>query len=102
MDVGANIGYFTLLFAYCCMPGGKCLSIEPDPNLYDRLRWNVEVNRLTYIVTAVSAADFQRATGRNFGLGRVVPTGAIPSGCEVLKVESITLDEYRPNRIGSD
>jgi FkbM family methyltransferase len=73
-----------------------------DPNIYERLRWNVEANRLSGIATTISAAascangslEFQRATGRNFGLGCVLPTGAVPPGREVLKVESIALDEY--------
>jgi FkbM family methyltransferase len=102
VDVGANIGYFTLLFAYRCMPSGKCLSIEADPNIYEQLKRNVEANRLSEIVTTVSAAAsyangslyFQRATGRNYGLGRVLPIDAVPRGCDALKVESIALDAH--------
>jgi FkbM family methyltransferase len=43
-DVGANIGYFTLVFAQAVGDTGRVYSFEPEPRLYDRARKNVELN----------------------------------------------------------
>ncbi|MBT8038099.1 MAG: FkbM family methyltransferase [Verrucomicrobiae bacterium] len=43
IDVGANIGYFSLLAARC-MPNGKVVAIEAFPCIYDRLKENVQMN----------------------------------------------------------
>jgi FkbM family methyltransferase len=44
IDVGANLGYFTLLLADLTGPEGQVLSFEPNPVLASRLRQSVEVN----------------------------------------------------------
>ncbi|CAN5280101.1 hypothetical protein BH10PSE14_BH10PSE14_20080 [soil metagenome] len=44
IDVGANLGYFTLLLADLTGPEGRVLSFEPNPVLAPRLRKSVEVN----------------------------------------------------------
>ena len=43
-DVGANLGYFTLLMADLTGPEGRVLSFEPNHNLAKRLRKSVAVN----------------------------------------------------------
>src|ERR1700677_1489248 len=37
VDVGANIGYTTLVMAHRCGDRGKCISFEADPALHKRL-----------------------------------------------------------------
>jgi len=46
IDVGANIGYFTLLAAQVVGPAGSVQSYEPSPSIGARLRANVERNNL--------------------------------------------------------
>jgi len=60
VDVGANVGSYTILAAAV---GAKCLSIEPLPAAFDRLRENVHLNRL---------AD--RTELWNIGVGEAVGT----------------------------
>jgi FkbM family methyltransferase len=43
-DVGANLGYFTLLLADLTGAEGRVLSFEPNPNLASRLRRSISVN----------------------------------------------------------
>ncbi len=43
-DVGANLGYFTLLLADLTGAEGRVLSFEPNPNIAGRLRKSIEVN----------------------------------------------------------
>lgn len=46
IDVGANIGYFTLLMARAVSPGGRVLAIEAEPETFQLLRANVALNAL--------------------------------------------------------
>ena len=58
-DVGAYVGFFTLLAAHA-NPGGRVYAFEPLPEVYERLRKNVDLNRLDRaqcINTAVGQTD---------------------------------------------
>jgi FkbM family methyltransferase len=46
IDVGANIGAYTLIFGKQVGPRGKVISVEPNPETYDRLLYNIEFNGL--------------------------------------------------------
>jgi FkbM family methyltransferase len=45
VDVGANIGYFSLLFSQCVGSKGHVYSYEPVPQLASALRKNAELNK---------------------------------------------------------
>jgi FkbM family methyltransferase len=55
VDVGANIGYFTVLAAERVGPDGAVYAFEPDPRNYRLLSSNVSLNRVGSQVTAVAA-----------------------------------------------
>lgn len=44
VDVGAHIGYYTLLAARLVGAGGKVYAFEPDPGYHELLRKNIETN----------------------------------------------------------
>lgn len=46
VDVGANVGYFTLLAAQCVGPGGKVVAIEAMPLIFEHLARHVRDNGL--------------------------------------------------------
>jgi FkbM family methyltransferase len=50
VDVGANIGYYSLLAARCVGDGGKVFAFEPDPYNYGLLCKNIEVNAYRNII----------------------------------------------------
>jgi len=56
IDVGANIGYFTALFAELVGDEGSVLAIEPEPNNIRLLRKNVAARGLADIVTVAETA----------------------------------------------
>ena len=63
IDVGANIGFFTLLMAQCVGASGSVWAFEPSPATRERLLRNVQLNQLTQVTVreeAVSNADGQR------------------------------------------
>jgi FkbM family methyltransferase len=80
VDVGANWGYFSLLGASLVGPGGRVVSLEPDPRLFALLEANVRRNDLQQVTACqVAAADtagtlrlagFDEAGG-NWGLSRL-------------------------------
>ena len=55
VDVGANIGYYTLLASKIVGQGGEVISIEAHPEIYRLLNKNVELNAVKN-VTAINVA----------------------------------------------
>lgn len=54
VDVGANIGSYTVLASAVC--GAYTISVEPDPDTIKHLRANVDVNQLSHRVELVEVA----------------------------------------------
>jgi FkbM family methyltransferase len=64
VDVGANIGLYSLLLARLVGPTGSVQAFEPEPNLFAILRENCATNSATNIV------PFQCALGQTSGVAR--------------------------------
>ena len=56
VDVGANIGFFTVRFARWVGPGGRVLAIEPEARNIQRLQARLERRELAGRVSVVKAA----------------------------------------------
>lgn len=104
-DIGANIGYFTLIAARLMKGEGRIYAFEPDPNNYELLVKNIEANRYDY-VTAVPMA-VTNAPGKlvlfldriNYG-GSSLSRENIPQTGASIEVETTTLDHYFRNVVG--
>ena len=57
VDVGANIGYYTLIASRLVGARGKVYAIEASPKIYARLMRNIEINNRTNITTLNAAAS---------------------------------------------
>ncbi len=68
IDVGANWGYFTLLAMSLTGSGGRIISLEPDPRLFERLTSNIELNAPPH--TAVTALAIAASDARGVALLR--------------------------------
>jgi FkbM family methyltransferase len=106
VDVGANIGYFTLLGSRLVGPAGHVYAIEASPSIYSRLSHNVELNHRSN-VTAINAAASDHDgespiyldSAGNFGHSTTVEGLASASGMQrEASVRSGTLDQL----IGDD
>jgi FkbM family methyltransferase len=98
-DVGANIGYFSLLAARQVGSHGKVYAFEPYPGNYELLVKNIEANNYTNIIPVCKAVSSTSGTLRFFGSstnhGRhsLEPSNVFNLANE-FEVEGITLDEY--------
>jgi FkbM family methyltransferase len=58
LDVGANIGFYTCLFAVAVGPAGRVFAFEPTPSTLALLRANVDRNQLRNVeIEPVALAD---------------------------------------------
>jgi FkbM family methyltransferase len=96
LDIGANIGYYTLLFARLVGPKGRVYAFEPEPANFALLQKNVAVNGYANVV--LKAAAVTRAAGRlrlyraagHMGDHTSYDTG---EGREFLDVDGVRLDD---------
>lgn len=57
LDIGANIGYYTLIAAKLVGENGKVFAFEPDPTNFAILKKNVELNGYKNVVLVQKAAS---------------------------------------------
>jgi FkbM family methyltransferase len=55
LDVGANVGYYTLLLARAVGPTGRVIAIEPDRRNVAWLRWHMRANQIHNVRTILGA-----------------------------------------------
>lgn len=82
LDIGANFGYYTLLFASRC-PDGMVISVEPQAQLFRLARDNVNINHLRENTVLMQAAlcDGERSVTLHRRAKRSGNTSmAIPAG----------------------
>jgi FkbM family methyltransferase len=96
VDVGANVGAWTVLASAVC--GARTMALEPDPISAQRLRRNIEVNAIQRLVEVHEVAA-SRADGRvMFTVGRDATNRiATPGDAKVREVPSRSLDSLLPS-----
>jgi FkbM family methyltransferase len=92
IDVGANIGFFTLRFGRWVGPSGRVVAIEPEGRNMATLRRRVDRAGLEGVVECVQAAATDRAGEARLALNPVHP-GDHRLAEEGQPVHAITLDE---------
>lgn len=98
LDIGANVGFHTLLFARAVGAGGHVWAFEPDPNNFTTLRGNMDLNPYGN-VTAVPAA-----VGAFTGMASLYRssfhcdhrTYRTQEGRPGISVEMVSVDEFLP------
>lgn len=74
IDVGANLGYFALLWA-AANPKNKCIAFEASPRILEILRRNIRQNGLESQVDVISSAAGKAQGKLQFDLGPSSQTG---------------------------
>jgi len=99
-DLGANIGFLSLLAARLVGEQGRVIAFEADPEIAERLRKHVDRNKFR-CVTVVEKAVWSEtskvffepidpATSPDRGLGHVVEV----SSANTVEIEAVTLDDF--------
>jgi FkbM family methyltransferase len=90
VDVGANIGYFSLLAAKFVGTSGKVLAIEASPSIFEKLANNLRYNNLDNVVALnLAASDSSGVTSVylgpevNIGQTTVLKTDHYRVECEI-------------------
>ena len=94
IDIGANIGTFSVKSAHHVLKKGKVIAIEADPNTFTQLKKNIELNKLENIIP-INLAVFNKKTALK--LNRANSSGEsslkFSKGSEYIQVNTQTLDE---------
>jgi FkbM family methyltransferase len=108
-DLGANIGFFSLMAARLVGQHGHVVSFEADPAIAARLQENVSRNQFTHahveekaVWSEPASISFARAdpnTSPDRGLGHVAPSGSAPG---TITVEAVSLDHYTASHVPPD
>jgi len=106
VEVGSNIGYYTLIAASRIGPQGKVYAFEANPQVFEILFRNIEINGFLGWVTLVNKAamdksgslKFHRSKHHHAG-GSIVPFSdefltETREESETIEVEAVSLDEY--------
>ena len=97
VDVGANLGYYTLLAARRVGPSGRVIAFEPIPEARRRLEENLALNgyrNVTISPVALFSRDTPMVLGRPFEDSRLLPETRHPSDGD-LEVTCARFDAIR-------
>lgn len=94
VDVGAHIGYFTIILSEIVGNDGKVIAFEPNPITYSILKKNIETNNLTNVIleqlalSNIKSEEYLSMSDLSAGtsIHKTHPDG--------VKVKTTTLDEY--------
>jgi FkbM family methyltransferase len=104
LDIGANVGYFTLLMSRIVGPSGSVISFEPTPHTFEVLRKNIALNGCENVrVEQIALFDRQDTLEFHEGppgyevynsLGNITHPSAAEQSFTTTKVQCLTLDSY--------
>ena len=90
-DIGANVGFFSLLSSVLAGPEGQVFAFEPLPRNVAFFRQHIALNRIDNI-TLIEAAVSKESGEARFDLGESSAMGHIADSGEI-RVEVVSLDE---------
>lgn len=90
-DIGANVGYFSLLAAVLTGTEGKVYAFEPLPRNARFLRKHVALNHLENRIEVIEAAVSDREGEAHFDLGASTAMGHLADSGEI-RVQMVKLD----------
>ena len=100
-DIGANIGYISLLFAKAVGPEGKVFSFEALPANIERLKQNVRLSQVTTPIEVIHGAVTDKADSVEFLVHSSTSMGKVEGAAgrnvdylDKISIPGIALDEY--------
>ncbi len=101
VDIGANVGYFTLVFASLVGASGNVFAFEPDERIFPILRENVRLNGYRNINLDSRAVSENNGRQRFFLSSHLSRSGLAPHGStkRITEVETVSLDALNLQRV---
>lgn len=102
IDIGAHVGYFTLLGAKCVGCEGKVYAFEPVVRNFDMLKTNVELNGYTNVsLVRMAASDKNGSRTMRLSVDSAFHSLKLDAGKNSEIVKTITIDHFcRRHKIG--
>ena len=100
LDIGANIGYFSLLLARCVGPAGHVYAFEPEPRNYKLLVRNAGENGYGNVTCVQAAAAAENGSTTLYLANDNAVDHRVSPGedeRETLKVRALRVDDYLSN-----
>ena len=100
VDIGANIGYYTILFSKWVGSEGKVFSFEPDPENFKLLLNNISANQCKNVIAEQKAISNNSGTDllyldkENLGDHRTFRVLENDAGRKRVKIETIKFDSF--------
>ena len=100
LDIGANIGYFSLIFSKLVGNNGLVYAFEPDPDNFKILKKNIEINNIKNVILIQKAVSNTSKLSSlylcdyNHAQHRIYPS---PRCNKKIDVEFTTIDEMFAN-----
>jgi FkbM family methyltransferase len=96
LDIGSNLGFYTLKFALWAGPQGRVAAFEANPERAQRIQDNIDLNHLINVEVIAKAVDDQPGLASFYLHPNSLLSSLIPrrNATETITVEKITLDEY--------
>jgi len=97
VDIGANVGYYTLLAARLVGDKGKVFAFEPEPENYALLVRNIELNGYRNVIPVRKAISSQTGKADLFLNRETGAHGFLPDRegvIGIMPVETVSLDKY--------
>lgn len=97
IDIGAHIGYYTVLFAKLVGPKGKVFAFEASPTNFEILKKNVAVNDYQNVILNNKAVSDKNGKLTLYVAGETSTQNFLfepEKTTETIEIDTITLDEY--------
>jgi len=96
LDIGAGVGYYTLLFADIVGENGKVFAFEPEPKNYNLLKKNVKLNNYKNIILKNLAVSNVTGKTKLYISDYPFMHSILPSSSSKnsIKIPSIKLDDF--------
>jgi FkbM family methyltransferase len=99
IDVGANVGWFTLLAAHLVGPAGRVVAFEPCPVTRKHLERNVDLNPYRHVLVERSALSDRPGAARLLRVlsgvdGSFSIIGGVPAQGDSFEVTTARFDDY--------
>ncbi len=100
VDLGANIGYYTLLSARKIGENGKVFSFEPEPTNFELLKKNIQINNYKNVILEQKAVSDKPSKEQLFLSDKMEEHSfnKIQSKGTSITVDCIALDDYFGSR----